>query len=205
MNHFTGYGSYLLFLALRTHFTSQKYDFFRMNGKLRASKESYLRRNDKWFYEKLAKENNAEELRDHYVANLLEDKQYILEFTDEEASMVHADYKRRKQSLSYVCANDMDRVFNQDDPRVSFATSQDRYPHIVILFLRKSISLETMVILDDFIGYVDKFDKYYEDDVIWPKISLKVKKFRPFLKYDKEKFKHILKEKVDENTRGKCI
>ena len=205
MNHFTGYGSYLLFLALRTHFTSQKYDFFRMNGKLRASKESYLRRNDKWFYEKLAKENNAEELRDHYVANLLEDKQYILEFTDEEASMVHADYKRRKQSLSYVCANDMDRVFNQDDPRVSFATSQDRYPHIVILFLRKSISLETMVILDDFIGYVDKFDKYYEDDVIWPKISLKVKKFRPFLKYDKEKFKHILKEKVNENTRGKCI
>ena len=132
-------------------------------------------------------------------------KQYILEFTDEEASMVHADYKRRKQSLSYVCANDMDRVFNQDDPRVSFATSQDRYPHIVILFLRKSISLETMVILDDFIGYVDKFDKYYEDDVIWPKISLKVKKFRPFLKYDKEKFKHILKEKVDENTRGKRI
>lgn len=205
MKHFTGYGSYLLFLALRTHFINQKYDFFRMNGKLRASKESYLKRNDKWFYEKLAKEYNAEELRDHYVANLLEDKNYIMEFIDEEASMVHADYTRRKQSLSYVCANDMDRVFNQDDPRVSFVTNKDRYPHIVILFLRKSITIETMVILDDFVGYVDKFDKYYEDDVIWPKISLKVKKYRPFLKYDKEKFKHILKEKVDENTRGKCI
>ena len=197
MKHFTGYGAYLLFLALRTHFHSAKYDFFRMNGKLRASKESYLRRNDKWFYEKLAKENNAEELRDHYVANLLEDKQYILEFTDEEASMVHADYKRRKQSLSYVCANDMDRVFDKDDLRRTFATSKDRYPDIVILFLRKSISLETLVVLDDLLGFTNKFDKDYKDDIIWPKISQKISKYRPFLKYDKAKMKDILKGKVN--------
>ena len=54
MKHFSGYGAYLLFLALRTHFTKAKYDFFQMNGKLRANKESYLKRNDKAFFEKLA-------------------------------------------------------------------------------------------------------------------------------------------------------
>jgi hypothetical protein len=176
-----------------------------MNGKLRANKESYLKRNDKWFYEKLAKEYNAEELRDHYVANLLDDKHYILEFASEEANDVHTAYTRRRQSLSYLFADDIQKVFKEDDPRVSFNVSNDRYPDIVILFLRKSISIETMTILNDFTGYADKFDKYYDNDVIWPKVSLKVKKYRPFLKYDKEKFKHILKEKVDENTRGKRI
>ena len=197
MKHFTGYGAYLLFLALRTHFHSAKYDFFRMNGKLRATKESYERRTDKSFFEKLAKEYNAEELRDFYVANLLNDKHYITDLIDEEANLVYTDYQRRRQSLSYVCANDMDRVFDKDDLRRTFTTSKDRYPDIVILFLRKSISLETLVILDDFTGFTNKFDKHYKDDIIWPKISQKISKYRPFLKYDKVRMKDILKGKVN--------
>ena len=197
MKHFTGYGAYLLFLALRTHFTSAKYDFFQMHGKLRANKESYNKRHDKWFFEKLARDYNAEELRDFYVANLLNDKHYITDLIDEEANLVYTDYQRRRQSLSYVCANDMDRVFDKDDLRRTFTTSKDRYPDIVILFLRKSISLETLVILDDFTGFTNKFDKHYKDDIIWPKISQKISKYRPFLKYDKVRMKDILKGKVN--------
>ena len=197
MKHFTGYGSYLLFLALRTHFSNDKYDFFRMHGKLKATKESYLKRNDKWFFEKLAKEYTAEELRDFYVANFLEDKHYITDLIDEEANLVYTDYQRRRQSLSYVCANDMDRIFDKDDLKLPFATSDDRYPDLVILFLRKSVSLETLVVLDDLTGFTSKFDKHYADDVIWPKISQKISKYRPFLKYDKAKMKNILKGKVN--------
>ena len=197
MKHFTGFGAYLLFLALRTHFTNAKYDFFQMNGKLRANKESYNKRHDKGFFEKLAKEYNAEELRDHYVANLLEDKHYITDFIDDEAHSIHTDYTRRRQSLSYLCSNDMDRIFTTDDIRSAFTTSKDRYPDIVILFLRKSISIETLVILDDFTDFTKKFDKHYEDDIIWPKISQKISKYRPFLKYDKVRMKDILKGKVN--------
>jgi T4 gene Gp59 loader of gp41 DNA helicase/T4 gene Gp59 loader of gp41 DNA helicase C-term len=197
MKHFTGYGAYLLFLALRTHFTSAKYDFFQMHGKLRANRESYNKRNDKWFFEKLAKEYNAEELRDFYIANLLNDKHYITDFTDEEAILVYTTYIRQRQSLSYVCSNDMDRIFDHDDPRVPFNTYHDRYPDLVMLFLRRTITLETLVILDDLTGFTSKFDKYYSDDIIWPKISQKISKYRPFLKYDKVKMKHILKGKVN--------
>lgn len=197
MSHFSGYGAYLLFLALRTHFSNDKYDFFQMHGKTRASKESYLKRNDKWFFEKIAKEHTAEELRDFYVANLLEDKHYITELLDDNATLAYTDYLRRKQSLSYICADDMARTFDQGLSK-PFAVQRDSYPVLVILFLRRTVCIETMVILDDMLGYTSKFDKYYGDDAIWPKISKKISKYRPFLKYDKVRMKNILKGIVNE-------
>lgn len=197
MKHFTGYGAFMLFIALRTHFTKSNYDFFKMNGKLRVTKESYLKRNDKSFFERMAKEYDAMQLRDFYIANLLEDKQYITDLIDDNSKDAYNNYTRRRQSLSYICTNDMVRVFDQG-LSVPFIVSHHTYPSIILLFLRGEVSLETMVILDDFLGYTDKFDRYYEDDVIWPKVSRKISKYRPFLKYDKVKMKNILKGVVHE-------
>ena len=52
-------------------------------------------------------------------------------------------------------------------------------------------------ILDDITGFTNKFDKYYEDDVIWPRISRKIRKYRPFLKYDKAKMRKIIVDLVN--------
>lgn len=205
MKHFSGYGAYLLFLALRTHFTQAKYDFFQMNGKLRANKDSYLKRRDKQFFEKMAREYTTEDLRDFYVANLLEDKQYITELLDEDARIKHTDYIRRRQSLSYNYSNDLERLFDKGI-KDSFDITDNSYPRILLLFLNRKITIESMVILNDFIPYSSKFDKYLgDDDIIWSRVALKLRKYRPFIKYDAEKFKAILKEKVDEDTRGKRI
>jgi hypothetical protein len=172
-----------------------------MCGKLRANKDSYNRRTDRAFFEKVARDYDAKELRDLFIANLLQDKHYILEFIDEEADEVYTAYKRRRQALSYVCADDMDRIFNQTDIKRSFSASKDRYPDLITLFLRGVVSIETMVILDDLLGFTSKYDKIYYDDSIWPKISRKISKYRPFLKYDKVKMKDILKGIVNEQRK----
>lgn len=198
MKHLTGYGAYMLFLALRTHFTKDNYDYFVMCGKLRANKDSYNRRMDKALFEKIARDYPAQELKGLFISNLLQDRHYIAEFIDEQAEMVYTDYKRRRQSLSYVCTNDMDRIFSHDNIKRSFAARQDRYPDLITLFLRGVISIETMVILDDLLGYTTKYDRIYHDDAIWPKISRKINKYRPFLKYDRVKMKDILKGIVNE-------
>jgi hypothetical protein len=201
MSNFSGYGAYMLFLALRTHFNNDKYDFFQMHGKLRATKESYNKRNDKWFFEKISKEHSDEELRDFYVANLLEDKHYITELIDDNATQIHTNYLRRRQSLSYHCADDMVRTFDKgfQEP---FRVHSDSYPFLVLLFLRRTICIETMVILDDFINYTNKFNKHYGNDAIWPRISRKISKYRPFLKYDKVRMKNILKGIVNEQREA---
>lgn len=204
MKHFTGYGAYQLFLALRTHFTSNKYDFFQMHGKLRATKESYNRRNDRMFFEKLAKTYDPETLRDFYVANFLEDKHYITELLDDTATTNLVKYQGRRQALSYNVSNDVDMVLRNGSCD-AFKTHSDQYPGVLVLYLQRRICMESLVVMNDFILFREKFDKYYDGDVIWPKVSLKMIKYRPFLKYDKEKMKLILKERIDENSRGQCV
>jgi hypothetical protein len=61
--------------------------------------------------------------------------------------------------------------------------------------------MESIVILDAFIGFISKFDAKLGDDYLWSKFSFKARKFAPFLlqDLDKKKFKQILKERI-ENT-----
>lgn len=200
MKHFSGYGAYLLFLALRTHFNNGSYDFFQMHGKLRANKESYQKRHDKYFFEKLAKEYNTTDLRDFFVANLLNDRHYITEMLDDVSKDHYNFYKRRHQALSYFFKNDLDQLFVSSicGP---FELKLDEYPPIIISYLNNRITHETMVVLNEFICFSNKFDKYLSDDIIWSKISLKLRKYKPFVKYDKVRMKSILKEKIDDTRR----
>ncbi|NDB58212.1 hypothetical protein EB001_07180, partial [bacterium] len=105
-------------------------------------------------------------------------------------------YTGRRQAISYHFSNELDKVFEKGTD-VPFAVTNGEYPSIVILYLRKLVSLETLVLINEFIPYVEKFDKYLSDDVIWSKISLKIRKYKPFLKYPKDKIKHILKERIN--------
>ena len=201
MKHFSGYGAYLLFLALRTHFNNAKYDFFQFHGKLNTNKDSYNKRHDKHFFEKLAKVFTPDELRDFYVANLLKDRHYITDLLDDAADENYTEYKRRHQSLSYIFTNELDRIFSDSVTR-PFAISSGHYPDIVNMYLNGTISPETFTIISEFIPFDTKFNKYLgNEDPIWSKVSLKMTKYRPFLKYDKKKFKHILKEKIDVTKR----
>ena len=61
------------------------------------------------------------------------------------------------------------------------------------MYLQKAISLETMVILDMILGYVKNFDKKLKDPV-WETVSLRIKKYQPFLNIDIAKYKETLKE-----------
>lgn len=193
MDHLNGYAACAMFTALRLHFSKGKYDYFRMHGKIRITKEGFNRRSDRTFFEMISREYNAEQLRDFFIANLLEDKYYIKEFFYDNADTFYTDYTRRRQSLSYIYTNELERVFSKG-LKESFTVSHTTYPRIVLLFLRREVSIETMVILDDFLGFTTKFDKYYDNDIIWSKISTKINRYRPFLKYDKDKMKDILKK-----------
>jgi len=194
MSHFSGYGAYLVFVTVRTHFESSTFDFFKHKN-VKANKATYLKRNDKSFFDMIAKDYDAKELMEFFVANRLEGRNYITELLDDEAQITYTNFKRRKQALTYNFRNEIENL----NCLTIFKCQDDRYPQIVELYLQGIVSPETMVILNDFTSFIDKFDKYYDkNDPIWSKISLKLRKYKPFVKYPKDKIKHILKEKVDE-------
>ena len=53
------------------HFTTPNYDFFKHNVKVNSSLNSFLKRNDRFFFHKLTTKYKQEELLDYFVCNFV--------------------------------------------------------------------------------------------------------------------------------------
>jgi len=202
MEHLSGYGAYQLFLAIRTHFNSETYDFFKFGGKTSATKHSYLKRRDKQFFEILAKRYTFQELRDLYVSNFVEGRYYPVNLVDDEAHSTFYDYCRRRDALGYTFKAELDKVF-RNGIKDSISVSRNEYPRILLLYMQHEISIETLVLFNEFVPFDKKFDRYLgENDTLWCVIRNVMRKFKPFMKCDMDKMRKILKEKVSENLDG---
>jgi len=193
---------YQMFFALRNHFTKESYDYFLYNGKVSASKDSFLNHRDKFKYQRLSRLVSESEMKDFLVANILAGKKWVGEFLDDNAEDIYRQYLKRNQSLTYMFSNELDKLFDRvDDVNDLFRVKDNEYPVILNAYLGNEVSIETMVILNRFIGFFDKFDEKLKDDYIWEKNRLLLRKYEPFVHFDKEKIKSVLKQKVLDKSK----
>ena len=104
-------------------------------------------------------------------------------------------WKKRTQSLSYLFKEETESIFADNDFDAMFSMDGSRHPQILKEHLSGRVSLETMVILDGILGYKNKWDKSLTDPV-WETVSMKMKKYSPFLNIDVPRYKNILKKVV---------
>ncbi len=181
---------YVYYLALKRHFTSS-YDFFKYNGKVKANAHSFETRNDKFHFYRLSKMPEAKEL---ILANMITNpKIWVGDLLDDKARDVYNDWKKRKESLGYVFRQDLSEL-NEDDPNSDILTNGD-HPRLLKLYMRKQIHIETLIILDDMMKIFSYWDKNIKDTIVYPDINNTVKKYKPFLEYDKAKMKKIVLDK----------
>jgi hypothetical protein len=146
---------------------------------------------------------SANEMRDFIVSNLIEGRKWIGDITTDDGTECYTKFLKRKQSLKYTFTNDLDRLFSLYDPHQVFRAEEGEIPTIARAVNDETICIETLVILDTFIGFSKVYDKKYEDlSIIWSSWSLLIRKYRPFLVYDKNALKNILKEKIEEYEHG---
>ena len=74
------------------------------------------------------------------------------------------------------------------------------HPPVLKKFLGGKISIETLVIYDRIFLFRNDFDKKLSDPV-WQTVSLKIKKYSPFLHIDVFRFKKVLQEIIVDNTK----
>jgi hypothetical protein len=190
-----GYETYCLYLALKNHFTVDKYDYFKYNGKTKnVSKEAFLSRKDRFQFEKLARKCPDPET--HIMLNFMADKTWIGDMLDDDAFSSVTQHVKRIQSMSYYFKNEIEKYDNLKD---LFKMQDNGYPMFLNEYMRGDLSLETIVILNSFIGFISKFDAKLDDDYLWSKFSFKARKFAPFLlrNLDKNKFKELLKTQIN--------
>ena len=107
----------------------------------------------------------------------------------------YTSWKKRTQSMTYTFKEEIDSIFSDNNFESMFALDGSRHPQILKEYLRSNISLETLVICDMILGFRTNFDKHL-DDPVWLSVSMKMRKYSPFLNIDVSRYKKILKEVV---------
>lgn len=191
-----GYEVYRIYLAVKLHFSKDDFNFFLCNGKGRASLQSFEKRKDKYFFKKLATKFNKEELIQYFVSHFVQDETtWIGNISRIENSTTYTNWIRKIQSMSFIFSNDIDELLKEHDFESIFKVTST-HPPLLKKYFANSISLETLVILNQLVHYIKDFDKTITDPIVWPDLKRKVLKYEPFLSIDKPKYKQILLSKV---------
>ena len=70
---YEGIEAYKTYLAIKNHFKTS-YDYFKYNGRVKVTNESFLKRRDKYFFAKLERRYKKNELVYFFVANFMKDE-----------------------------------------------------------------------------------------------------------------------------------
>jgi type I restriction-modification system DNA methylase subunit len=194
------YSVYKMYLALRLHFTTDNYDVIQQKGRVRASRQAYAKRKDLFSIRKIAKSYSDEEVANFLVANFVSGDRWGGMF-DLEAGQRYKEWKKRVESLSYNFEQELDNIINdleESNLKIEdiFAVSKGQHPYIIKAFLRNTISIETLVILERLNKFTERFDREISDTVVWPDVSRLIKKYKPFLLIDMEKYDAIFRRRV---------
>jgi hypothetical protein len=191
---------YKHYISLKLHFTTDKYDVIQQKGKVRVSKQVFAKRKDLYAINKVAKTYSNKEVIDFLIANFVSGDRWGGIFNTE-ARETYLAWKKRIEGLTYIFETDLDNLEQELETKelkldILFYCPKNEHPYIIKTYLRNSISIETLVILDKIYEFSHKFDKEIDDTIIWPELSRLIKKYQPFLLIDKEKFNGICRRRI---------
>lgn len=186
---------YKSYIALKNHFTTLTYDYHKYCGKSRASLQSFYKRKDRFWFEKISRQKTDKEIEEFFVANFVScsdpESLWIGEMIKNGES-TYSEWKKKIQSLSYFFKDESQNIFEEYSFEDVFKCSKG-HPPLLKNFLSGKISLETLVIYDKIFFFRKDFDKKLKDPV-WETVSKKIQKYSSFLHIDVFHYKKILKQ-----------
>lgn len=191
-----GFEVYKIYLSLKLHFSKDNYNFFLFNGKSRASLASFEKRNDKYFFKKLALKYDANTIIEFFVSHFIHDDKFWIGNISLQNSKIYSDWKNKIQSLSFRFSNEIEDLINVEPNFDKIFYTDGGHPLLLKQYFSGQLSLESLVILNKVLNFVPVFDKQIKDPVVWPDLKRKVVKYEPFLSIDAPKYKKILYDKV---------
>ena len=194
--YMSAFDTYRTYLAVQQHFTRKSYDFFKYNGKVKVNESTFLSRKDRYFFEKASRKFKRDEFLHFLLANYTNgDEHWIGNLMSGQNLITMKKWKGRIDSLTYNFKEDMNTIHEYEEDIDSVLKMIDgKHPLLYRLFLRKKISLETMVIIDQILNYTKLWAKY--NDMMLNDHLFLMEKYQPFLNssvdIDKSKYRKIM-------------
>lgn len=182
------FDAYRYYQALKLHFESDSYDAIKYNYKTSAKPQSFWKRKDKYFFAKIANRfKNEKQLIQYFLSFFLEDKKWVGDMLEDDSP--YTQRMKRMESLTYIFENDMSYLASKYST-FDELFEMETHPHVIREYLSESISIETVVILNEFTNFLSQ--TLVTETLVWPDLSRKLKKYSQFVQVDREKFKNIV-------------
>ena len=187
---------YIMYCAMKAHFSRKDYDFFKYGGKTKVSRDSFWKRKDRFFFVKLSKKYKTEiEIRNYLVSNFIKDKSgYIANFSEEN----YNSWLLRRSGFFDQFIIEMKPFIKEFEPL--FEVKNSSHPKLLKEFLGSRVSLETMLVLDELVSFSKKLDHQLEDDIVWNNLDNLMDNYERFLTIDQEQYKIRLLKLIEESS-----
>lgn len=194
MNNFE---AYVLYLALKRHFTDAKYDFFKYRGKIKVSPKNLESRLDYYLIKRLARHPNPQ---GYLIANFLDAYNgncSLFSMTDE----IYDEWNNIQQSLMYRFKQDLAEL--DDDYLYTVMMNYNDHPYLIERYLQGQMLLESIIIMDRCRStptnvcrnFTLSWDKTFGEDIVWKRLSFKIDKYAPFVQFDHQQAQQLMSNK----------
>lgn len=187
------YETYQIYTSLRLHFSSNDYDCIKYNFKAKTTMKAFMGRKDRYHFAKMGKRfGSPGDLVRYLVPQFLADKSWVGDMLDKDSEERYAEYVRRHESLTYMFDRDLG-VMRTEVPSFDdlFGIDEEAspYPRVISMYLSDMIMIESVVVLDKMVGYIEKANEAIVDPILWPRLYTKIRKYRPFVLIDRDRMR----------------
>jgi hypothetical protein len=110
----------------------------------------------------------------------------------------YKEWTKIQQSISRVFDQDLKTCIEYHKPFGGlFKCETKTHPPIVKLLLQKKISIVSAIILDSYLNWIEFTNHEVDEEWVWPKLQSTLHNCQSFIKFDRDKCKVILKNRVE--------
>lgn len=186
------YEAYLYYLATKRHFSTDSYDFHKYNGKVNASFDKFVTRRDIYSFRKLSKIDNYKQL---VIANLVytDPNIWVGNLVTDAAYQTYLRWLAVNEALEYRFVCDL-AVLDPQLRQNLLVTADRQIPLLLSDALSNKITIESATIVAELTNVVPYWQQKIVDVYSTSSIIRLIRKYRPFLQYDRKKFGSLIKQ-----------
>lgn len=201
-------GAFMLYLMMKQHMAG-KYDIIKYSWNMKVTDAAFNKRRDKYFFDKMSDKFHLKDLTEIFLATFLENSNgWAGDLVSEDAMAAHRELLGRYIRFSEIYREDLKNlVYFSNKVNVpigkllEYNEKQQTSP-IFKLLQSGLIKTETFLVIDSFLGIIDKIDEKMSADIIWQNWHTKLVNYRKLVVINndiaKAKFiQHVKEFKAD--------
>lgn len=181
-----------MYVAIKQHFTSKSYDYFKYEGRVRVDETNYEVRKDRYQFHKLSRQRDPSLL---LISNFAEGNvKWVGDLFTDDAKAVYNEWASYNEAVKFHFSRDCATVV--PDLATNCKVTDGQHPPLLKMVLQKEVRLQSLIILNDLLDFFPTWDSKINDNIIWPKLRTKCLKVKPFLEFDRAICKKVFLEVV---------